>query len=87
MPMGSAQKFKRHSSGTFSGVKVATRGTETASAPERRNHNVRAVFTKKSIALFVVTKMNHFIHIFNNSITNLNIRIKELIKMVRKNVL
>jgi len=49
---------------------------------------MRTMFAKvKRIPPFVVTAMNHFIHIFNNSITDFNIRIKKLVKMVCKNVL
>ena len=81
--MRRVNKFKRHSGGTFSGIEGATRGTKPTFAPEWRNHKVRTMFANvKSIPPFEVTAMNHFIHIFNNSITNTDIRIKKLMKMV-----
>ena len=36
----------------------------------------------KSIPPFVVAAMNHFIHIFNHGISNFNVRIKKLVKML-----
>ena len=81
--MRSANKLKRHRGGTFSGVEVTARGTKTTSAPEWRNHKVRTMFANvKSIPPFVVAAMNHFIHIFNHGISNFNVRIKKLVKML-----
>lgn len=64
-------------------VEVAAGGAETASAAKRRNHKSGTMFTNvKSIPPFEVTAMNHFIHIFNNSITDFNVRIKKFMKMI-----
>ncbi len=75
--------LKERSGGTFSGVEVAARGTKSASVSVRRKHKSRTMFANvKSIPPFVVTTMNHFIHIFNHSISDFNIRTKKFVKMV-----
>ena len=81
--MRRVNKFKRHSGGTFSGIEGATRGTKPTFAPKRRNHKTRTMFANvKSIPPFVVAAMNHFIHIFNHGISNFNVIIKKLVKML-----
>ena len=70
VPMGNIDKFKGHRGSTLHGIEITAGGTETAVAAEWNKFQLstgRAAV--HSPAKSEIAAVDHFIHVFNNSIT------------------